>query len=274
MVIGQKIIQKINNTNNNIVNNSISIHINEYWITFCLFSDTKLTNVKKIDFLNKKNPSFILKTIKKYFKSFDKEIIPEIIRLIYYDKNCTLIPSVLFDKKNSLNFLKYNTKIQINDFAASDRILDDEIVNVFIPYININNYIFEKFRTFKFFHYSSLLIEKLRSKISDNISAKVFLNINDNFIDILYFKNKKINLYNSFDYFSSEDILYYLLFCLSVLKLNPENINVVCTGKIDIKSTTYLLLYKYVRNIELLNYKKILGIDDKFNKSNILLRYC
>ena len=272
MEIGLKIIQKINNSNNNIDNNALSIHINKNWIVFCLFSQEKLIDLNKVVFLVKKSPTFLLKTIKKYLKSITEKNKPKAVKLIYYDKSSTLVPSVLFDEKNSLNFLKYNTNIKINDLAANDSILNNEITNVFIPYININNYIFDKFKTFDFFHYSSLLIQLLSLEISDNFSEKIFLNINDGFIDILLFKHKKLEFYNSFEYNSNEDILYYILFCLNQLDLNPDKIHVSCTGNISLDSKVYELLYSYIRNIELLNFGEIQGINSDIIKSNILLR--
>ena len=76
-------------------------------------------------------------------KSFSKKNTPFKVKLIYYNKSSVLVPHYLFDDKNSLNYLKYNTRIQINDLAANDLILEDQINNVYIPCTDINNYIFE-----------------------------------------------------------------------------------------------------------------------------------
>ena len=88
---------------------------------------------------------------------------------------------------------------------------------------------------------------------------------------MLYFKNKKLLFFNSFDYKSKEDILYFLLFSLSELSLNPDNIHLVCCGLIDLDSELYGLLYTYIRNIELLEFEEIEGIESNILKSNILL---
>jgi len=271
MVIGQKTIQKINNSVNYNNSSSLVIHINDNWVVFCLFNKTKLVDINKINFLHEKKSAFILKTIKKYLKSFSKKNTPIKVKLIYYNKSSALVPHYLFDDKNSLNYLKYNTRIQINDLAANDLILEDQINNVYIPYTDINNYIFEKFKAFDFYHYSSVLLEKLSNELTDNFSQKVFLNINNSFIDILYFKNKQLIFFNSFDYKSKEDILYYLLFTFSELSLNPDNIHLVCCGLIDLDSELYALLYNYIRNIELLEFHEIEGIESNILKSNVLL---
>ena len=191
--------------------------------------------------------------------------------MIYYNKSSTLVPSDLFDNKNSLNYLKYNTTIQINDLAANDLILDDEVNNLYIPYTDINNFIFERFKAFDFYHYSSLILNKFSKELIDKFSKKVFLNVNDRFVDIIYFDNKKLIFYNSFDYNSNEDIIYYLLFSFSELNIDPDKIHLACYGLIDLQSELYELIYTYIRNVELIESEKIDGIDSNILKSNILL---
>ena len=271
MEIGQKTTQKTTKIDTYINNSSLAIHINESWVIFCLFNHQKLSSLNKVRFLHKKKSNFVLKTIKKYIKSFSKENIPSEVKLIYYNKTSTLVPSTLFDHKNSLNYLKYNTSINIDDIAANDEVLNHEINNVYIPNTEINNFIFEKFKTFDFFHYSSLIIEKISNELAEKFSEKVFVNINDGFIDVLFFKDKKLMFYNSYDYNSYEDILFYLLFCFSELKLNPDEIHTVFSGSIDLDSKLYELIYTYVRNVELIDPIDIDGIDFNVLNSNILL---
>ena len=271
MEIGQKTTQKTTKIDPYINNSSLAIHVNESWVIFCLFNHQKLSSLNKVSFLQKKKSNYVLKTIKKYIKSFSNENIPSEVKLIYYNKTSTLVPSTLFDHKNSLNYLKYNTSINIDDIAANDLVLNHEINNVYIPNTEINNFIFEKFKTFDFFHYSSLIIEKISNELAEKFSEKVFVNINDGFIDVLYFKDKKLEFYNSYDYNSIEDVLFYLLFCFSELKLNPDEIHTVFSGSIDQDSKLYELIYTYVRNVELIEPIDIDGIDFNILNSNILL---
>ena len=137
--------------------------------------------------------------------------------------------------------------------------------------LDINNFIFEKFKTFDFYHYSSLIIEKISNDFTEKFGKRVFVNVNDGFIDVLYFKDKKLEFYNSYDYNSIEDVLFYLLFCFSELKLNPDEIHTVLSGSIDLDSNLYELIYTYVRNVELIEPIDIDGSDFNILNSNILL---
>ena len=65
--------------------------------------------------------------------------------------------------------------------------------------------------------------------------------------------------------------MFYLLFCFSELKLNPDEIHTVFSGSIDLDSKLYELVYTYVRNVELIDSIDIDGIDFNVLNSNILL---
>ena len=71
----------------------LTIHINENWLVFCVFSDDKLYSINKVGFLEKKSESFILKSIKKFLKTYSKNSnSPDLIKLIYYNNQSSLVP--------------------------------------------------------------------------------------------------------------------------------------------------------------------------------------
>ena len=81
-----------------------------------------------------------------------------------------------------------------------------------------------------------------------------------------------LNFYNSFNYKSNEDILYYLLFSLDQLSLDKEKNLISCYGKITLDSELYELLYSYIKNIEIQESK--FSDNDEYNNlinSNFLL---
>ena len=140
MEIGPKTIQKKIK-----IKTSLNIHINENWITYCKFENNLLVGLNKIAFLDKKKPASILKSIKKYLKSTDFRKSNLNVNLIYYNKYSSLTPTLLYDDKYSSSFLKFNSIVNSKDLVANDQILNKEITNLFIPYIDINNYIFKTF---------------------------------------------------------------------------------------------------------------------------------
>ncbi len=70
----------------------------------------------------------------------------------------SLVPKVLFDPNELANYLKFNTKILANDLLEYDEIQAYEMVNVYIPFVNINNFIYDQFGDFEFKHHSTVLV--------------------------------------------------------------------------------------------------------------------
>ena len=267
METGQKTIQKktrIEKTSNI----KLSIHISLNGLSFCIIDLIS----KEIDFLRtyslSKNstPKKLLKTLKKGFKENDElRNSFSSVKIIHYNNLSTVVPEPLFDKKNALSYLKFNSKILQNDYVAYDRIFNNECVNVFIPYVNINNYIFKMFDSFVYNHYSSIILEKVKLNEKNTTTPSLYLNININHMEITYFVKNKLVFYNRFDFNTKEDVMYYLLFTIDQLKLNPEEIPIVITGNISEDDDNYKIIYKYIRNVSI--FSSEINQENKFYNS-------
>jgi len=77
----------------------------------------------------------------------------------------------------------------------------------------------------------------------------MFVHVQGNQFEIVVVENKKLILYNSFEYQTKEDLVYYILFVAEQLKQNPEDFDLELYGEIEPYSEIYALIYKYVRNV-------------------------
>ena len=177
------------------------------------------------------------------------------VKLIVLNKLSSLVPLNLFQEELSLEYLKFNSKLIDGDFAAHDLIDEIEAVNVFLPFVNVNNYLLEKFGSFNYYHYSTILIKKL-IKYDSSKEISIYANIQSNNFHVIILKNKKLIYYNIFDFKEKEDILYFLLFVLKQNKIDQNKHKLSMLGKIKKESETYLLLTKFINNIEILNPKE------------------
>ena len=196
------------------------------------------------------------------------------INIIYHTRLYTLTPTSLFDESKSSDYLKFNSKILENDFIAHDTLQDHDITVIYIPFININNFLFEKFGDFNYHHSTTLLLENILEDEKNIKLPKIYLNIYSNTFDLVAIKNGKLLLCNSFEYNSPEDFIYFILFCLEQLKMNPETIDLFVSGNINKGDSNHSILYKYVRNISFCNSKKDIKISDKDKLHyNLLLKH-
>ena len=75
--------------------------------------------------------------------------------------------------------------------------------------------------------------------------------------EIFVIENQKLLLYNSFNYNTPEDFLYYILFTAEQLNMNPDNFDLELIGNITINSEFYKLAYKYIRNVKLIDVEDL-----------------
>ncbi|MDT7831557.1 DUF3822 family protein [Flavobacteriaceae bacterium S356] len=182
----------------------------------------------------------------------------------------TIVPDKLFNEKELATYLKFSVKTLATDAFDFDSITDISAKNVYIPYTNINNFLFQNFGAFEFKHHTTVLIEKLLGK---NKGSQFYLHVSKHHIDIILLKENDLHFYNSFKYNSKEDIIYYVLFIAEQLKMDTEEFMLVLLGDIKQESELYDILYKYIRNISFLeNDNALLKKSDEFsNHSNFIL---
>ena len=77
----------------------------------------------------------------------------------------------------------------------------------------------------------------------------MFLNINYNIIEITIKQKNNLQFYNAFNYQTTEDIIYYLLFTLEQLQLNPLTVKIAIAGQTDSNSELIISLKKYIKHI-------------------------
>ena len=263
MGIGQKTTQK--------EISMFSIHIGLKSIYYFLSHNKKIIDSRRKIFTKNNDYSNHLLDIKKTINSIEKnDIIIDNLKLIYYDTPLSLVPTSLFDKKYLSDFLKFNIKYKPNTFINYYSFLENSITGLYLSNKKINNYFSKKYSSFKEFHYASVLINEYKQKCNVHNKKEIFLNFHNKSFDMIVFNEKKLEFYNNFKCNSIEDYLYYTLFTFSQLNLNTEKIHLSCTGEISLSSKKYELLYKYVRNIEIINDKFNIPLLTNIPEKNIL----
>ena len=231
----------------------LSIQVNLNGLSFCILNRTSNTIefLNTIQFHHKLNPFDVLNRLKTELSAnsvFSDEF--DTVTVIHQNELSTLVPKTLYDENNKADYLKFNTKILKTDFIADEDIAVNDSVNLYIPYININNYIFETFGEFIYKHSSTILIDTVLQKSSQNSNAVMYLHVNISMIEVAVVENGQLQLFNVFEYYSKEDFIYYVLFVFEQLKLDVETITVHLSGNIDKNDELYDLLYTYVRHVE------------------------
>lgn len=238
----------------NIENNNkrISIQLSSDGFSFCIYNiaTNKYERLKEVSFETKAiTPSLLLQEVQKVFA--DEEILHQSyneLLLIHHTNLHTLVPQKYFDEAYLQSYLKHSVKTFENDFVSFDTLEKLEIENVYIPFVNINNFIFDSFGSFTFLHSSTVFIENVL-KMNNITDKEMFVNVYKNDFQILVLENNTLVLSNHFNYSTKEDFVYYILFVAEQLKMDPNKFALTLYGAIKETSENYQLLYNYVRNV-------------------------
>ena len=139
------------------------------------------------------------------------------------------------------------------DLSAIAKGYGVDAVALWLEAHGINNYLVEKFGSFEYFHYTTVLLKKLYSDNPKDKIARIYVNINKSYLNIIVFNGKELNYYNTFDYESKDDILYFILFVIEQNKLINNETKMKLIGEEKIIKNYYNYLSKFIKNLEMKN---------------------
>ena len=265
-----------NTITNKLTNQQLSIQLSLNGLSFCILKkDTNtITTLKEFEFERKLNPLELLDKLKGLFNSedllkndFDK------VCIIHDNELLTLVPKPLFREDALADYLKFNSKILKSDFITYDTVLLSESMCVYVPYVNVNNYLIDKFGGFTFKHVSTVLIESILQLEKNTENPKVYVNVSINHFELIIVEHAKLLFYNTFEYTTKEDFIYYILYTAEQLKLNPEVFNLVFIGDVNKDDAFYKIAYRYIRHVDFGNRNDAFKFleSPKSNYSNFAL---
>jgi len=145
-----------------------------------------------------------------------------------------LVPESLFDSKNLGAFLKFHHDVGEKDHIHYLESKPAEAFVIFSVPSELENTLKRKFKNLKMVHHSIPFINSAFSfDPNEKNKSVLFLNISDNFFDILIVKNRKIQLFNSFFYTKYTDLIYYIANIINLFSLKPNTTELHILGDIE-----------------------------------------
>jgi hypothetical protein len=223
-------------------------------ISFCI-KDTlrnKIETPVLFPLNNNSNPSEIESSLSKILNetpalqnSFDHVLV------LHNNNLLTFVPNVFFDEQYMSSYLQYNIKIFPSDFFTSDVVTNHEMNTVYVPYVNINNLLIDRFGNFDYKHAFTILVKKVLDSCKNIDEPQLYVHCQVDNFQIIAVKNQRLLLFNTFEYKNEDDFIYYILFTAEQLNMNPETFQLKLFGQIYIGNDLYNIAYKYIRNVTL-----------------------
>ncbi|GAB1855517.1 DUF3822 family protein [Flavobacteriaceae bacterium MHTCC 0001] len=260
-----------------ITHHTLSIQISLSGLSFCVLNTKtkRISSFEQIEFDKRLNPLETLGQLMHYFDVRDYlQAEFDDITVIHENDISTLVPKALFNADHLADYLKFNSKILKSDYLSYDVLKHGDTVNVYVPYVNINNYIYEAFGAFTYKHFSTILLDYVLENKKQSSADTIYVHVSKDHFEIIIVENNGLKLYNTYEYINAEDFIYYILFTIEQLNYNPETIHIELFGKVSTDSPLYKITYKYIRNINLRKQETIYGytpVQDLETSSYIIL---
>ncbi len=248
--------KKTNNTEDISVEkfDKLSIQVSLNGLSFCVLDTIgkKITCADRLVFKKSLAPNELQENLKALLEKYQLTTkgFSEVV-VVHNNGLFSFVPKSLFNVDELANYLKFNTKILANDLIAHDTLESYDLVNVYVPFVNINNYIFDLFGEFEYTHNGTVLVQALLNTPSTTKAPVCYVHVGENQMEITVISQKKLLLYNSFIFHTNEDFIYYLLFTMEQLQLDSETTKLKLFGSVEEGDPMYDLCYEYVKYVSI-----------------------
>jgi hypothetical protein len=167
------------------------------------------------------------------------------VQFVVNNPSFTLIPAPLFRKEYAVRYLELARGVSLaGEAVLHERHASWETENVFSLPTPLYDYLagLYPFDDFRLVHHADLLLDVARQ-----FDDKTFLiAVEPTSVTMLYAYKWKLFYCNRFEYRDVKDLIYYVLYVMSELKLNAAQLPVVAFGAIDVDSDAHIALHKYL----------------------------
>lgn len=236
-------------------NYQLSIRLSADGFSFCIFDETrnKFLSVESNLFPNVKNTENFCTLFEEVFQNHQWLNLPyKRVNILFESPKSTLIPTPLYDANENENYARLNFTFSDDQKIKTDKLANVDAYKLYTVPKQIIDLLNRLFPGNKLYSNAGVLIESLLI-LNKNLPShkRCYINAGNSWLDIVITEGRRLLYYNAFNYKTKEDFIYYLIFVLDQLKLNPEEIELILLGFIDKNSKLFEMVYKYVRNITL-----------------------
>jgi len=255
---------------NNLNEKHLSIQLSLDGFSFCIINkiEKQVENLEHFSFQdNSPSPEQLLKNVEELFRK-EKALQNRYgsVNISHVNQLSTLVPKSLFDEERIRDYLKFSSKTYTNDYLVYDELENHDMVNVYIPFVNVNNFFLQRFGSFEYKHSSTIFVNTLLNTFKFSEHPHMFAHISEHQFEIMVIAHDKLMFFNSFTFQTKEDFIYYILFTAEQLELNPETFELVLAGNIDLESDFYKIAYSYVRKVSLLENRSELKFSSNIKE--------
>ncbi len=243
----------------------LSLEISSATFSFCILDNERFQYRLMESFVcsGPAHPDAFLNSMKQIIK--DNEYLVsdfERVTALYVSPQSVFIPSAYYMEEEKRNYFDFNCIIDNDHIICSEKLYNLDAYAIYPLPASIKYTLDDLFNDYRMRHFSTALIESVLYDIRHGgYHADMFLHIQKQHFEILILEEGNLVFFNSFEYQTWDDILYYLFYVIEQTDKAAENIDLLMVGQASMDSALYNNLKPYFRSVD-------------FGKRSDLFKYC
>ena len=250
----------------------LSIRYSTDGLSFCVHDSNNKLLVFYFQPFHLESPDAVIAQVKKIM--VDDTMLNLKYQKVYLlpcNKEKILLPASLFNKNELADMYRVCLAPQKNDILLYRKIklmesyLVEALPRSFVTFLTA------RFQSLFLVNHAYPFIIHSLSNILVNANH-LFMDIHDQYFDLLLTRSNDILLFNSFTYGSVNDIIYYALNCLQQCNVHPDHLQTTISGNLVNDPVLVDTLNKYISNIAILNYAPLSQLvkNNELNNSSFI----
>jgi Protein of unknown function (DUF3822) len=216
--------------------------------------DNEVIVTEKYEFPSQKEAISVTDCLSSIYETHDflKSLKWNSIEIIIDNQSFTLIPIELFNKEYTNRYLQLAKGQQLTDAEEVHTYTHEElgIVNVYSSDRDLYNWLSDTYPLvdMTFIHKTSQLIE---IGVITSKAQTAFLHFGNQHFTMVVTVNGTLKFCNRFAYKTPQDLVYYVLFAMNELEIEPDEVIIRLNGNIIEQSEDFELLNQYLPNVKI-----------------------
>ena len=171
------------------------------------------------------------------------------VKIAYLGHKSTLVPVDIFENTKARDYLDMNYPIEEGEIIRASKFRNLDAILVYSMPSEFPKLLRKYFPKAIINHSCVSLLDTLLNENKRSGETYVYVNVHLYTYEMIIISKGRLVLYNTYEFKTAEDFIYYVLFVYEQFSLNTEEVPLIMMGYITEESELYEITYQYVRNI-------------------------
>jgi hypothetical protein len=187
------------------------------------------------------------------------------VKISFTSSNYTFIPESLYLEADQQDYGKYldltdASELLVNTISSAD------IKNVISIDSHLKTALEGIFQKPRIYNQTVPFLEGVQKSLEREDGLVFFIDVQPKHFQIAFFKDFRLEFYNTFEYANADEFNYFLLSVIQSLEIQLEHTRVIISGKISNSDEIYKRLEKYFDSIRFIDSERLLKYSEKFKE--------